>query len=75
MPDLERISRDPSVMEGRPCIRGTRVTVGVIVGLVASGSSVDEVLDAYPYIERDDIAQALAYAAWRADEIEVALPA
>ena len=55
-------------MGGRPCIRGLRVTVGTIVGLLAAGHDTDEVLAAYPYLERDDISQALAYAAWRSEE-------
>ena len=59
-------------MGGRPCIRGLRVTVGTIVGLLAAGHDEDEVLDAYPYLEPDDIRQALAYAAWRSEEEEVA---
>lgn len=61
-------------MGGKPCIRGMRVTVGTIVGLVASGHSNAEILVAYPYLEEDDIRQALAYAAWRVQEIEVPLP-
>ena len=70
---LDRITRDPDVMGGRPCIRGLRVTVGTIVGLLAAGHDEDEVLDAYPYLEPDDIRQALAYAAWRSEEEEVAV--
>ena len=58
-------------MGGRPCIRGLRVTVGTIVGLLGAGHDVDEVLAAYPYLERDDIRQALAYAAWRSEEQDV----
>jgi uncharacterized protein (DUF433 family) len=58
-------------MGGKPCIRGMRVTVGAIVGLVASGKTVDEVLAYYPYLEREDILEALSYAAWRAGEREV----
>ena len=58
-------------MGGRPCIRGLRVTVGTIVGLLAAGHDADEVLSAYPYLESDDISQALAYAAWRSEEQEV----
>lgn len=58
-------------MGGRPCIRGLRVTVGTIVGLLASGKSAEEILRAYPYLELDDIRASLAYAAWRAEEIEV----
>ena len=73
MTRLDRITQDPDVMGGRPCIRGLRVTVGMVVGLLAAGHDQDEVLAAYPYLERDDIRQALAYAAWRSEEQEVAL--
>ena len=72
---LDRITRSPEVMGGKPCLRGMRVTVGTVVGLVASGHSSAEILAAYPYIEAEDIRQALAYAAWRVEEIEVPLPA
>ena len=58
MPDLERITFDPLVMGGKPCIRGLRVTVGTLVGLLAAGYSFDEILAAYPYLERDDLYQA-----------------
>lgn len=75
MPQLDRITRNPEVMAGKPCIRGMRVTVGTIVGLVASGHSWREILNAYPYLEEEDIRQALAYAAWRVEEIELQLPA
>jgi len=74
MPTLDRISRNPEVMGGKPCIRGMRVTVGMIVGLLASGHSNAEILAAYPYLEEEDIRQALAYAAWRVEEIELSLP-
>ena len=60
-------------MGGKPCIRGLRVTVGTIVGLVAEGYSNSDILKAYPYLEEEDIRDALAYAAWRAEEIEVPL--
>ena len=70
---LERITHDPAVMGGRPCIRGMRVTVGTIVGLLASGRSVDEVLRSFPYLEKDDVQAALSYAAWRAEEVEIPL--
>ena len=73
MPTLTRIAFDPQVMGGKPCIRGLRVTVGTIVGLVASGHSRAEILDAYPYLEEQDIQEALSYAAWRAEEQEVPL--
>jgi len=71
--DFTRITFDPQVMGGKPCIRGMRVTVGLIVGLVASGHTTEEILAAYPYLEPADIREALAYAAWRAEEIEVPL--
>ena len=67
----ERITRDQAVMGGKPCIRGLRVTVGAIVGLLASGKTEREVLEAYPYLTTEDLRAALAYAAWRAEEIEV----
>ncbi len=73
MNDLTRITTDPQIMGGKPCIRGLRVTVGTIVGLVAAGRSKDEILEFYPYLEEPDIAEALSYAAWRAEEIEVPL--
>lgn len=74
MKDLDRITLDPAVMGGKPCIRGLRVTVGTVIGLLASGRSRDEILQAYPYLEAEDISQALAYAAWRVEEREVSLP-
>jgi len=58
-------------MGGRPCIRGLRVTVGTVVGLLAAGHTQDQVLEAYPYLEPEDIGEALAYAAWRLEEKEV----
>ena len=73
MKDLTRITTDSQVMGGKPCIRGFRVTVGTIVGLIAAGHSREEILKLYPYLEEADIAEALAYAAWRAEEIEVPL--
>jgi uncharacterized protein (DUF433 family) len=60
-------------MGGRPCIRGTRITVGLVVGLIAAGRTIDQVLAAYPDLTRDDVTAALAYAAWRSDEREVAV--
>ena len=71
MHNLTRITFNPEVMGGKPCIRGMRVTVEAIVGLVASGKTIDEVLADYPYLEREDILEALSYAAWRAEEREV----
>lgn len=73
MKNLTRITLDPAVMGGKPCIRGLRVTVGTIVGLVASGYSTADILRAYPYLEEDDIREALAYAAWRVEEHELPL--
>ncbi|MDD2904166.1 MAG: DUF433 domain-containing protein [Syntrophales bacterium] len=73
MHNLTRITFNPEVMGGKPCIRGMRVTVGAIVGLVASGKTVEEVLVDYPYLEREDILEALSYAAWRAEERELPL--
>jgi uncharacterized protein (DUF433 family) len=70
---LSRITTDPAVMGGKPCIRGLRVTVGTIVGLVATGHTEAEILRLYPYLEAEDIREALSYAAWRAEEIEVPL--
>jgi uncharacterized protein (DUF433 family) len=70
---LDRITQQPDIMGGKPCIRGMRVTVGMIVGQVGTGHSIDRILDDYPYLEREDIMQALRYAAWRAEEREVVL--
>jgi uncharacterized protein (DUF433 family) len=70
---LSRITTDPAVMGGKPCIRGLRVTDGTIVGLVATGHPDAEILRLYPYLEAEDIREALSYAAWRAEEIEVPL--
>jgi uncharacterized protein (DUF433 family) len=69
----ERITFDPAVMGGKPCIRGIRVTVGMVVGLIAAGRTEDEILWAYPYLEPGDIQAALAYAAWRSEERELPL--
>ena len=74
MRTLDRITIDPAVMGGKACIRGLRVTVGTVVGLLATGHSAAEILAAYPYLEREDIEQSLAYAAWRLEEREVPLP-
>jgi len=71
MRELDRISIDPAVMGGKPCVRGTRITVGLIVGMVASGMAYDIILSEYPHLELEDIMQALAYAAWRSEEREV----
>ncbi len=71
MRQLTRITFNPEVMGGKPCIRGLRVTVGNLVGLVASGYSASEIIKLYPYLEEEDVKEALAYAAWRAEEIDV----
>ncbi len=75
MKPLARITFDPKVMGGKPCIRGMRVTVGTLVGLVAAGHSFADILKAYPYLEQDDLREALTYAAWRVEEIELPLTA
>ncbi len=68
---IDRITFDPNVMGGKPCIRGMRVTAGMIVGLIASGKTRSDILELYPYLEDADITQALTYAAWRTEEIEL----
>lgn len=73
MKQLSRLTLSPNVMGGKPCIRGLRVTVGMVVGLVASKHSSADILKLYPYLEVEDIHEALAYAAWRAEEIELPL--
>ncbi|KJV06135.1 DUF433 domain-containing protein [Methylocucumis oryzae] len=73
MRHLNRITQNPDIMGGKACIRGMRVTVGMIVGQIGVGHSVEEVLADYPYLEREDIMQALRYAAWLAEEREVIL--
>jgi uncharacterized protein (DUF433 family) len=73
MSNFARITQNPAVMGGKPCIRGLRVTVGMIVGQIGAGRTVDEVLADYPYLEREDILEALRYAAWRAQEREIDL--
>ncbi|MGA2545218.1 MAG: DUF433 domain-containing protein [Rectinemataceae bacterium] len=70
---FDRITQEPDVMGGRACIRGMRVTVGMIVNQIGAGRSVDDLLAEYPYLEREDIMQALRYAAWRSEEREVLL--
>ena len=73
MKHFDRITLDPAVMGGKACIRGMRVTAGMLVGLVSAGRSREEILKAYPYLEGEDIDQALAYAAWRLEEREALL--
>lgn len=73
MQGLDRITQNPDIMGGKACIRGLRVTVGMIVGQMAAGTSVENILADYPYLEREDVTQALQYAAWRAEEREIVL--
>ncbi len=73
MKKLARITVNHEVMGGKPCIRGMRVTVGTVVGLLAAGHTNADIRKAYPYLEEEDIREALAYAAWRAEELEVPL--
>ena len=73
MGQLDRITQQPDVMGGKACIRGMRVTVGMVVGQVGAGHSVEEILTDYPYLEREDVMQALRYAAWRSEERAVML--
>jgi uncharacterized protein (DUF433 family) len=73
MGDLDRITHNPAVMGGKACIRGMRVTVGAIVSQIGAGKLIDDVLAEYPYLEREDVLQALRYAAWLAEEREIIL--
>lgn len=73
MKKFERLTFDPNVMGGKPCLRGMRVTVGAVVGLIASGKSIEQVLAAYPYLEKEDVLEALRFAAWRAQERKLPL--
>lgn len=73
MAPFTRITRDPAIMGGKPCIRGMRVTVGALVGMVAAGHTRERILELYPYLMTEDIDEALAYAAWRVEEVEVPL--
>jgi uncharacterized protein (DUF433 family) len=73
MGDMSRINRDPTVMAGKPCIRNMRVTVAMIVGQIAEGATIDDLLQEFPYLEREDITQALRYAAYMASGQEIDL--
>ena len=73
MKTLDRITQKPDMMGGKACIRGMRVTVGMNVSQIGAGHSIEEILADYPYLEREDILQALRYAAWRSEEREVLL--
>ncbi|MDA1117962.1 MAG: DUF433 domain-containing protein [Proteobacteria bacterium] len=73
MTEFDRITQNPKIMGGKPTIRGMRVTVGTVVGLIGAGRTVEQVLADYPYLEREDVLQALRYAAWRAEDRELTL--
>jgi uncharacterized protein (DUF433 family) len=73
MSDFERITQNPAIMGGKPCIRGMRVTVGMIVGQIGAGLTIEQLLAEYPYLEREDIFEALRYAAWRTQDREITL--
>lgn len=75
MDSFDRITQKPNVMGGKPCIRGMRVTVGTIVSQIGAGLTIDVILEDYPYLEREDVLQALLYAAWRSEEREVIIAA
>jgi uncharacterized protein (DUF433 family) len=66
--DFDRITQSPLVMGGRACVRGMRVTAGMIVGQIGAGHTVEDILIDYPYLEREDILQAVRYTAWRMKE-------
>ncbi len=74
MTNFDRITLNPAVMGGKACVRGNRVTVGMILERLAAGQNSRQILEAYPYLEADDITQALAYAAWRMEEQDMELP-
>ena len=73
MSEFARITRNPKVMGGKPCIRGLRMTVGMIVGQMAEGASPEELLKEFPLLEREDIFEAMRYAAWIASNLETDL--
>ena len=73
MDAFDRITQNPALMGGKACIRGMRVTVGMIVGQIGAGLTIEQLLTDYPYLELEDIMQALRYAAWLAEEREVVL--
>ena len=73
MAQLDRITHNPKVMGGKPCVRGMRGTVGMILGEIGAGATIDDVLADFPYLEREDILQAVRYGAWLAEEREIDL--
>ncbi len=74
MQELNRITFDPNMMGGRACIRGMRITVSLVLNLVANGLTVEQIVDDYPYLEPEDVQQALRYAAWLAEESVYPVP-
>ena len=75
MDEFDRITQTPGIMGGKACIRGTRVTAGMLVGQIGAGRTIEEIMEDYPYIDREDVLQALRYAAWLAEEREIDLAA
>ena len=75
MDEFDRITQTPGIMGGKACIRGTRVTVGMLVGQIGAGRTIEEIVEEYPYIDREEVLQALRYAAWLAEEREIDLAA
>ena len=73
--EFSRITLSPAVMGGKPCIRGMRITVGTILGLLASNKKKNDILELYPYLEKEDIDESLSYAAWRLEETDIPLTA
>lgn len=73
MQHFDRVTHIPGVMGGKACIRGMRVTVGMILNQIASGQTIEDLLGDYPYLEREDVEQAVRYAAWLAEESSVDL--
>ena len=69
MPELDRITFDPDILGGRACIRGMRISVSLIVNLVANGMTAPDIIAEYPDLEEEDVAQALRYAAWASDDL------
>jgi len=72
-PQLDRITLDPAIMGGKPCVRGLRITVGTITGLLASGCTQAEMLALYPELQAEDIPAALSYASWRSEEFDIVM--
>ena len=73
MEQFDRITQDPGIMGGKPCIRGMRITVSRILSQIGAGETIEELIDDYPYLEREDILQSLQYAAWLAQGYEIAI--